>query len=131
EGIKTQENTRVLQWLSPVNPQHKHRIFREDYQEGTCLWVFDLPEYKAWATEENTALFIYGIPGAGKTTLASLIIDTLLVQKPAGFAFFYCRHDDQATHVGANVLGSLMVQLAMQHPSAFSDFLEFYKLYHP
>lgn len=131
ENMKTQENTRIFQWLSPVNPELKHRVFREDYQKGTCLWVFDLSEYKAWAAEVNTALFIYGIPGAGKTTLASLVIDTLRVQKPAGFAFFYCRHDDQATHVGSNLLGSLMSQLAMQHPAAFSDVLELYKLHHP
>jgi hypothetical protein len=60
----------VLEWLCPVNPRIKHQVFRREYQSGTCLWVFDLPEYQKWFDTPNSALWIYAIPGAGKTLVA-------------------------------------------------------------
>ena len=64
------EAKEVFDWLCPVNPRIKHQEFRKEYQPGTCLWIFDRPEYRKWSDMPNSALWIHAIPGAGKTVLA-------------------------------------------------------------
>jgi cellobiose-specific phosphotransferase system component IIA len=127
----TGEHGKVISWLSPVNPAEKHAIFRAEYQEGTGLWIFDRHEYKAWEESQNGGLYVYGIPGAGKTTLATLVIETMTTQRPKGLAYFYGRHDDPASQHGPNILGSLLAQLAIQEQDAIEAVLEFYTKHNP
>ena len=118
---------KALAWLSPVNPASKLKEFRRDRQRGTGTWLFDLSEMSTWLETSNSALWIYGIPGAGKTMLSTLVVDEVLTRKRSssiGTAYFYIRHDDHASHVPSNVLGSLLSQLARQHPSALDDVME-------
>ena len=87
-----------------MDPADKHATFRSEYQPGTGLWVFEMDEYKEWRSLNHSALFIYGIPGAGKVTIASLVIETMRTNQPGGIAYFYCRHDDELSHRGPYVL---------------------------
>jgi len=64
------ETETVLQWFARVNPASKHQEFRKEYQKGTGYWLFDTPEYQDWSSSPNSGLWIYAIPGAGKTILA-------------------------------------------------------------
>ncbi|KAL8658853.1 MAG: hypothetical protein Q9226_000743 [Calogaya cf. arnoldii] len=101
---------KALFWLTPVNPALKHRAFARERQDGTGMWLFDLPEMTNWLVSPNAALWIYGIPGAGKTTLSTLVVDEVLNRTRSnsiGTAYFYVRHDDKDSHKPANVLGSL------------------------
>ncbi|MCJ1388912.1 hypothetical protein MMC18_001763 [Xylographa bjoerkii] len=104
----TKEQTKVSKemqiWFSPTNPERNHQAACDLYQSGTGLWIYDLPEYNKWIQGRNTALWIYGIPDAGKTILASLIIRT----------------------VSLYVLGSLIMQLALQNESAFQEVRNYY-----
>lgn len=63
----------ILNWFAPNNPATKHSEFRRDYQEGTGYWILETPEYIEWLKTRNSALWIHGIPGAGKTILAFAI----------------------------------------------------------
>lgn len=118
---------RALAWLSPVNPAWKLQNFREGRQRGTGTWLFDLPEMTEWLEDPNAALWIYGIPGAGKTILSTLVVDEVLNRKRSetvGTAYFYVRHDDTDSHKPRNVIGSLVAQLARQNPSALADVVQ-------
>ncbi|KAL8755199.1 MAG: hypothetical protein Q9199_003807 [Rusavskia elegans] len=123
----SQEQEKALSWLSPVNPALKHRAFARERQDGTGIWLFDLPEMTYWLESPNAALWIYGIPGAGKTTLSTLVVDEVLNRKRSnsiGTAYFYVRHDDKDSHKPSNVLGSLIRQLACQNSDALAEFME-------
>ncbi|KAL8800395.1 MAG: hypothetical protein Q9182_005197, partial [Xanthomendoza sp. 2 TL-2023] len=92
------------------------------------MWLFDLPEMSAWLENPNDRLWIYGIPGAGKTTLSTLVVEEVLSRKRSrsiGTAYFYIRHDDKETHKLSNLLGSLISQLASQNPEALAELMEF------
>lgn len=81
----------------------------------------------AWLENSNSALWIYGIPGAGKTMLSTLVVDEVLTRKRSssiGTAYFYVRHDDRNSQVPSNVLGSLISQLARQNSEALDDVVE-------
>lgn len=112
-----------------MNPTLKHREFKRDRQHGTGAWLFDLPEMMNWLGSSNDALWIYGIPGAGKTTLSTLVVDEILTGKQSdsiGTAYFYVRHDDKESHKPSNVLGSLISQLARHNREALADLMNMY-----
>lgn len=120
---------KALAWLSPVDPICKHRAFKRERQAGTGTWLFDLPEMINWLESPNNALWIYGIPGAGKTTLSTLVVDKILTRKRSnsvGTAYFYVRHDDKESHKPPNVLGSLISQLARHNREALADVMKLY-----
>ena len=82
-----------------------------------------------WLETSNDALWVYGIPGAGKTMLSTLVVDEVLTRKRSasiGTAYFYIRHDDPNSHKPAHVLGSIVSQLARQKSSALASLMELY-----
>ena len=120
---------KALAWLLPVNPIWKHRAFKWERQAGTGTWLFDLPEMTNWLKNPHDALWIYGIPGAGKTTLSTLVVDEILTRKRSnsvGTAYFYIRHDDKESHKPSSVLGSLISQLARHNREALADLMKLY-----
>lgn len=124
---------KALSWLSSVDPAQKHRAFARDRQDGTGMWLFDLPEMIHWLKSPNAGLWIYGIPGAGKTTLSTLVVDEILNRKRSktiGTAYFYVRYDDKDSHNPSNVLGSLICQLACQNSDALEEFMDLHAQHH-
>ena len=114
---------KVLAWLSPVNAAIKHQAYRKERHPGTGAWLFDLREMVHWLDNPNDALWIYGIPGAGKTMLSTLVVDEILTRKRSntvGTAYFYIRHDDKLSQNPTNVLGSIVSQLARQNSEAYA-----------
>ncbi|CAO1600437.1 hypothetical protein XANCAGTX0491_004126 [Xanthoria calcicola] len=126
----TQAQGKALAWLSPVDPISKHRVFKRERQAGTGTWLFDLPEMTNWLESPHDALWIYGIPGAGKTTLSTLVVDEIFTRKRSnsvGTAYFYVRHDDKESHKPPSVLGSLISQLARHNREALADVMKLHQ----
>lgn len=74
-----------MQWLAPVEYDTDYykddlRIARRLRHAGTCQWILSTPQFSKWfnsvAPSENSFLWIYAIPGAGKTVLTSFLIDS-------------------------------------------------------
>jgi len=61
----------ILQWLSPLEPQQRHRGVRVDRLDGVGNWVLETNEFRKWRDAEDgcvePVLFCYGNPGVGKT----------------------------------------------------------------
>lgn len=88
--------------------------------EKAGRWVLESIEFRSWMCGERTVLLCHGVPGAGKTTLMSIITRYLSGQTvdglAVGIANIYCesgRHDDQTY---CNLLASLLSQLARFGP---------------
>ena len=81
----------------------------------------------------NSKLWLSGIPGSGKTILASsLVEETAQASNPSrALAYFYCDYKDVEKQKPVQVLGSLAAQLARQNESAFAILQEFYDTCHP
>lgn len=124
-----QEEERILHWLSPVDPTAKHRAYKRERQPGTGAWLFNLPEMRNWLGSSIDTLWIYGIQGAGKTTLSTLVVDEILARKRSesvGTAYFYIRHDDNDSKKPSSILGSLISQLVRQNSEALTGLMDFY-----
>ena len=68
-----EDQSKILAWLSPLNPGVRHQDIRNSRIEKVGEWVLDTEEFKTWYTSsggggpDNAVLFCYGDPGVGKT----------------------------------------------------------------
>ena len=65
------EGRQILQWLSPLEPQQRHRGVQIDRLNSVGSWVLETSEFRKWMDGEDgcvePVLFVYGNPGVGKT----------------------------------------------------------------
>jgi hypothetical protein len=112
-----EERQMCLDWLSPsVYATQQCDYIRR--QPGTGEWLLKSPKFQAWSEMSHQTLFCPGIPGAGKTILASVVIDELDSRygnnRDVGIAYLYCsfqRHDDHSQKP-ESLLASILRQLA-------------------
>ena len=85
---------KLLRWLSAVPYSLHHETRVETRIEGSGKWLLGHPVFDEWATSSSSSLLLlHGIPGSGKSTLCSVVIDSLLATSSpstAPFAYFYC-----------------------------------------
>jgi hypothetical protein len=106
----------VLQWFCAADSVLDHQDISKTRQEfqGTGTWILKHPKYSAWKTDDVpnvSTLWLNGIPGAGKTVLASAIIEDCREQKAAKTTFFYCKHEDPQRTTFIAVLKAILSQL--------------------
>ena len=131
--VLNKERQEVLKSFAKVDPRSNHDINRKLRSPGTGLWLTEGPEFRHWLETENARLWLYGIPGAGKTVLASsLIEEALRTSSPSSaVAFFYCDFKNPDTHDLSNILGSLAQQFAKQDKESFAQLRDFYENHNP
>lgn len=89
-----------MEWLKPegIDPHDFHRHKRALREEGTCDWLANSAPWLDWCDGgspiNSRFLWIYGLPGAGKTVLASFAIDHVTAKyQNKGVAYYYCSHE--------------------------------------
>ncbi|KAI8631124.1 hypothetical protein F5Y19DRAFT_473523 [Xylariaceae sp. FL1651] len=119
----------VMQWLSPFNceaEQNRHRRTRSIcVSPGT--WLLNDPRFKQWFSPEfcsTPLLWLNGIPGAGKTILASIIVDEAQQIPGATVVYFYCKHGDEARYSFTSIARSILAQMLVQCPDLLPFFYE-------
>ncbi|KAK3316036.1 hypothetical protein B0H66DRAFT_560170, partial [Apodospora peruviana] len=109
-------------WLRAVNVQNDQHHFskiRADYP-GTGRWLLDNATFKEWfeplCQVIPPLLWLNGIPGAGKTILASLVVEEArkLPSSPT-VLYFYCKHGDNERDNFISISRSLLSQLLSEH----------------
>jgi adenylate kinase family enzyme len=104
-------------WLDAPNmaaQQEKGQLTREA-RPRSGQWLLSRDKVKAWldpAMIVAACLWIHGIPGAGKTVLASLLIDSCKSITNVRTIYFYCRHGDQRADNFISMARSFLDQLS-------------------
>ncbi|CAD6445238.1 4a4361a0-46ea-4436-a941-eb14bdffe16c [Sclerotinia trifoliorum] len=109
------ESIQVLEWLSTIDCHSKQREMLSRRHEGTGEWLFESQKYQNWLDGKDRLLWCSGSPGAGKTVLASAIVDNLettFSSSNVGVAFVYCNYAEKTTI--AEYLASIVQQLVRQ-----------------
>jgi Cdc6-like AAA superfamily ATPase len=106
-------------WISPTNFPADHSDLLGRRQEGTGQWFLEAPKFKQWLSRPNETLFCPGMPGAGKTMLATIAISHLLqtVQNDfTGVAYVYCNYKKQNEQSASSLLAAILKQLVQAYP---------------
>ncbi|KAF6222560.1 hypothetical protein HO133_000605 [Letharia lupina] len=127
------ERQEILKSFAKVDSRSNHDMSRKLRSPGTGLWLTEGQEFRQWWETKNGRLWFYGIPGAGKTVLASSVIEEALrMSSPSiAVAFFYCDYKDSAKQDLSNILGSLAQQFAKQDEESFAKLRQFYETHNP
>ncbi|RYP27804.1 hypothetical protein DL767_007516 [Monosporascus sp. MG133] len=127
----------ILDWLTPVDyvPQQNDYLSRR--QAGTGQWLLDSKKFQEWLETGRKTLFCPGIPGAGKTILASIVVNDLTTRfsgdPTIGVAYIYCNFRRQDEQKVDNLLASLLKQLAERRsslPGTVKDLYDRHKANH-
>ena len=118
---KEDERLRLLSTLSPTKPEKTHHRLQRLRHPQTGTWLTDSDEFRKWkSSPESYCLCCDGIPGSGKTVLASHVVDTLLGEidyEDSALSYFYCQYSDSKTLETFNVFGSVLQQLLSRKPT--------------
>ncbi|KAF8549464.1 hypothetical protein OG21DRAFT_1488513 [Imleria badia] len=106
----------ILKWLDGLNCAEKQDATLSLRQPDTCKWLFDTTQYKKWRDDDSSFLWLRGKPGAGKSVLASFVVNSLEESLGDGefLAFFYCDFRNQRCTCAAEVMRSILSQLLRQ-----------------
>jgi hypothetical protein len=113
----TKERRRLLHLLGAEDADEAYRTNAKLHQYGTGLWFLEKGSpYQTWLATSGAKLWVYGIPGAGKTVLSALAIkqtaNTASVMR--GIQFYYCSHRVDSSRQLPGILKCLIGQLARQ-----------------
>ncbi|KAK3389796.1 hypothetical protein B0H63DRAFT_104197 [Podospora didyma] len=119
----------VIQWLSAFDcelEQDRHRKKRSICKDPGRWLINDRQFQNSFNPEYYTSpsLWLRGIPGAGKTILASVIVDAARQVQGTTVVFFYCRHDEPTRNSLIGVARSMLAQILEQHPHLLPYFHE-------
>ncbi|KAF8428814.1 hypothetical protein EV426DRAFT_677542 [Tirmania nivea] len=112
QNLNRARKSEILQWISEIPYTEHHTRISESRLDGTTDWLLKREEYWNWrATSASKLLLLRGTPGAGKTYIASSVIDSFLTT-PEKLAYFYCNRAEPSRRDPIKILCTLIQQLA-------------------
>jgi hypothetical protein len=116
-GVPLQQKLSGLrQWLSAPNPATQPQRVLRNRSQGTCHWILDSRKYAKWKKTPASILWLYGMPGCGKTIISTAVLEDLLQScshcSTGVSAHFYFDLNDAQTQCPDMMLRSLICQLS-------------------
>ncbi|KAK2805838.1 hypothetical protein FQN51_008612 [Onygenales sp. PD_10] len=117
EWKQSDESRKILSWLKDTDPGAQLSDFLGRRQAGTGIWFLNDDTFTAWLTGgQQRTLFCPGVPGAGKTIMASIVVDELYrrfqYDEDVGISFLFCnfglRHIEKPKDMMAGILKQLV-----------------------
>ncbi|KAF7345781.1 ANK-REP-REGION domain-containing protein [Mycena venus] len=116
-GDKEEQRQKIIDWLSPINFFLRQADISREREKGTGGWLLAHPLFKNWESSSGSTLWCRGIPGAGKTVLASMVVDHLSAafrnNKDIGVACIYLNHKEADQQTPPKLLAGLWRQLVL------------------
>ena len=104
----------ALDWLTTHDPSVAHQRALQSYCEHTCFWILRTKAFEAWYNSSSqSALWISGLAGYGKTVLTSFVIEKLqrdIASDKVSIIYHYFDASDGASLLLLTFLGSLVRQ---------------------
>ncbi|KAI5816207.1 hypothetical protein BZA77DRAFT_344472 [Pyronema omphalodes] len=123
-----QEMESLLQWISPLEPQTRHQDVRSKRLANIGNWFLESEIFRNWRDDSDGVNIFgcYGIPGAGKTFISSLVIDHLsgFAGSKTYVAFIYCDYREAKEQTPVNMIGGLLKQAITASKGVPTDIIE-------
>ena len=116
---------KVLRWLSVLDPSIKYNKTIRDRNAKTGKWLMEYEAFSKWKQTPASLLWLFGIPGCGKTVLSSTVIKHLLDRRDSDatlmVAYFYIDFSEEKTQLPENMIRSLLKQVCCRSHSAAQE----------
>ncbi|KAI9733891.1 MAG: hypothetical protein M1834_002546 [Cirrosporium novae-zelandiae] len=118
--LKTEQERKHLAWIAAPAYEQDYKKATKKRHEGTCEWILSKDVYNEWQQDvKGRILVIYGIAGAGKTILSSLLIKQSSPKfKPSGrdtiCIYHYFKADDETKNTPLAATRSFLEQLYLE-----------------
>ncbi|KAI1740272.1 hypothetical protein F4680DRAFT_448032 [Xylaria scruposa] len=118
QTLQQDDLIKILGWISNIAYETDFTSVNQTRLAETCEWLIQHPKYLDWLERENSSIFwLHGIPGAGKTYLASKVVDTLSHtirwRQDVKIAYFFCDRNRYTHQDPISLLCSLVRQLSL------------------
>lgn len=114
-------DSRLKEWLRPVDASINYVNATRLRHRNTGLWFLESKRYRWFRDTLGAHLWIRGIPGSGKTVLASTIIEDLGNDNDgisgSAIIYFFFSFSDQSKQKLDDMLRSMIFQLVTQYKS--------------
>ncbi|KAF6809884.1 ankyrin repeat domain-containing protein [Colletotrichum musicola] len=112
---------------------HHHQFIAQMRLPGAGQWLLSHEDYTQWQSSSSPSLLLlHGIPGSGKSTLCSVVVDSVLsiastTPSAAPLAYFYCANpeSEKARRSSDDTMRTILFQLCVNatHPTQMRDIL--------
>ncbi|KAK3986844.1 ankyrin repeat-containing domain protein [Cladorrhinum sp. PSN332] len=134
-----ERDQKILDWISSPEYTKRHMSKHDEvlraWHRKTGGYLLDSVEFRHWIKSTGSTLFCYGDPGAGKTVIASAVIDNihgiLESETDQGLAYFYSEYKNAQNQFAPQILRSLLKSLGtrrrrtvLQLPAPIQDLYE-------
>ncbi len=103
----------IRKWLGAPDSSTNFNKAISDRHPNSGQWLLKSEAYSTWKMQQNSFLWLYGIPGCGKTILSSTIVEDLQKNETSSsvLLYFYFDFTDASKQYFENALRSLTIQL--------------------
>ncbi|KAJ7478803.1 hypothetical protein B0H11DRAFT_1696061, partial [Mycena galericulata] len=110
---------KIIEWFSPLNLFLRQADIFSTREPGTGKWLLEDTLFNNWKSGTTKTVWCPGMPGAGKTVLASIIVDNLRAtvdSQNTGVAVIYLNHKETEVQSPSNLLAPIWRQLVVDRP---------------
>ena len=108
-----------------LDPSVKYNKSIRDRNAKTGKWLMEYEAFSRWKQTPASLLWLFGIPGCGKTILSSTVIKHLLDCRDGDgtlmVAYFYIDFSKEETQIPENMIRSLLKQIRCRSKSAAQE----------
>ncbi|PVH67497.1 hypothetical protein DL98DRAFT_296048, partial [Cadophora sp. DSE1049] len=119
-----EKQQKIRHWLSSPDPSSNHNAACKSRQPTTGEWFLKSSEFEEWKMTSRSFLWLYGIPGCGKSVLCSTVLEKVKSQYKSNptvaIAYFYFDFNDTEKQRHDKFTHSLIEQLAWQSTKALA-----------
>ncbi|KAL5325365.1 hypothetical protein ACEPPN_006490 [Leptodophora sp. 'Broadleaf-Isolate-01'] len=122
--VMGEKQQKIRHWLSSPDPSSNHNAACKARQATTGEWFLKSDEFEEWKMTPRSFLWLYGIPGCGKSVLCSTALEAVKSQYKSSptvaIAHFYFDFNDTEKQRHDKFTHSLVEQLAWQSAKALA-----------
>jgi hypothetical protein len=96
DRLDDNERRKICDWVELTNPTEIHHRACGNHEKNTCQWIHRVEQWNEWLSLQRRMIWLHGIPGAGKTVLASYLFEQTIAHRQlqtsdrVEYLYYYC-----------------------------------------
>lgn len=131
EHMNEEDRQRILDWVSREDHSALQANLLRRRQPGTRKWLLESKEWATWTSSRGLTLYCPGIPGAGKTFTAAMVIEKLQQmandQSSIALSFAFCDYKRCEEHGFETTLTRLLLRGILEQCSFPTELRRLYE----